>query len=166
MAREAAAMVASGGIPPDEVTVEYRVTARHVGQGFEIEVDMPDPALWTRKLIEERFRTRYASLRGIVVEGVGVEVATWRVVATADLHPLESFEGLPTSGRALKGERLIFRQDTESMALAPVYDRYGLRPGWSASGPLVIEERESTLVVPIVAQVRVIAGGSIVVDGL
>ena len=30
----------------------------------------------------------------------------------------------------------------------PVYDRYALEPGFQAEGPAIVEERESTLVVP------------------
>jgi N-methylhydantoinase A len=165
MERQVRELVVSAGVRPADVQVEYRVAARHVGQGFELEVDLPAPAQWTRALIEDRFRTRYASLRGIVVQGVAVEVATWRVAASADLHPLESYAGAPESAPALKGERRIFRQDLETMAPAPVYDRYRLAPGWCSQGPLVIEERECTLVVPLAAEVRVTPGGSIVVAG-
>lgn len=163
MEDEGREMVISAGVAPADVRVEYRVAARYVGQGFEVDVVLPDLAEWTEELVEGRFRARYASLRGIVVDGVGVEVATWRVLASADLHPLKSYSGEPATGDPLKGERLAFRQDTETMELMPVYDRYRLQPGWSARGPMVVEERECTLVVPLDASVRVSDGGSIVV---
>lgn len=166
MERQAREIVVSGGVRREDVQIDYRVTARYAGQGFEIEVDLPEPVQWTRATIEERFRARYGSLHGVTVEGVPVEVATWRVVARADVHPLETHTAPTARSDALKGERTLFRQDSERMADVPVYDRYRLAPDWSSQGPLVIEERESTLVVPLVAHVRVMPGGSIMVTGL
>jgi N-methylhydantoinase A len=164
MEDEGREMVISAGVEPADVRVDYRVAARYIGQGFEVDVALPELAAWTEELIEELFRARYASLRGIVVDGVGVEVATWRVLASAELHPLKTFRANHLTGDPLKGERLAFRQDTELMELMPVYDRYRLQPEWSARGPMVIEERECTLVVPLDASVRVSSGGSIVVS--
>ena len=39
----------------------------------------------------------------------------------------------------------------------PVYERYSLKPGSRIRGPLILEERESTLVVPIAADVKILA---------
>ena len=38
----------------------------------------------------------------------------------------------------------------------PVYDRYSLKPGTKIAGPVVLEERESTLVVPVAANVQIL----------
>jgi N-methylhydantoinase A len=38
----------------------------------------------------------------------------------------------------------------------PVYDRYSLKPGSRLAGPVVLEERESTLVVPVAADLKVL----------
>ena len=40
--------------------------------------------------------------------------------------------------------------------LVPVYDRYSLKPGTRLKGPVILEERESTLVVPVASDVRVL----------
>ena len=165
MERQVRDLVGAAGVRPGDIRVDYRVAARHVGQGFEIEVDLPAPEAWTSETIEERFRERYASIRGNVVLGVAVEVTTWRVVGSADTLTLERYARPSDHGDPHKGERRIFCQDVESSTVVPVYDRHRLEPGWSSSGPLIIEERESTLVVPVASEVAVTAGGSITVTG-
>jgi N-methylhydantoinase A len=165
MERQVRDLVGAAGVRPDDIRVDYRVAARHVGQGFEIEVDLPAPEAWTSETIEERFRERYASIRGNVVLGVAVEVTTWRVVGSADTLTLERYARPSDVGDPHKGERRIFRQDVETSTVVPVYDRYRLGPGWRSSGPLIIEERESTLVVPVASEVAVTPGGSITVTG-
>jgi N-methylhydantoinase A len=37
-----------------------------------------------------------------------------------------------------------------------VYDRYSLKPGSRVAGPVILEERESTLVVPVAADVKIL----------
>jgi N-methylhydantoinase A len=46
----------------------------------------------------------------------------------------------------------------------PVYDRYTLPPGTAISGPLVLEERESTLVVAEPARVSVLGDLTVHID--
>ena len=45
----------------------------------------------------------------------------------------------------------------------PVYDRYSLKPGSRIKGPVILEERESTLVVPVAADVRILADYTVAV---
>ena len=47
----------------------------------------------------------------------------------------------------MKGERPMCLPDAEAFAVVPVFDRYTLEPGFSATGPAIIEEVEATTVV-------------------
>jgi N-methylhydantoinase A len=46
-----------------------------------------------------------------------------------------------------KGERPAYFPEASAYVNCPVYDRYQLAPGTVLSGPAIIEERESTVVV-------------------
>ena len=46
-----------------------------------------------------------------------------------------------------KGERRVWIPAEQTFRSVPVWDRYGLPPGWCMAGPAVIEEIESTTVV-------------------
>ena len=60
---------------------------------------------------------------------------------------------LVTGGGGRCGE--IFLPLKKKYAAVPVYDRYSLKPGTRLTGPVVLEERESTLVVPVKADLRI-----------
>jgi N-methylhydantoinase A len=45
----------------------------------------------------------------------------------------------------------------------PVYDRYVLAPGTRLRGPVILEESESTIVVPIAAEVEVLSDLSVLI---
>jgi N-methylhydantoinase A len=54
----------------------------------------------------------------------------------------------PPGGDAVKGTRAVFCARTRRFRDATVYDRYRLAPGARIVGPAVVEERESTAVIP------------------
>ena len=53
-----------------------------------------------------------------------------------------------STGRALRGRRAVYFREHHAYVRTPVYDRYALGAGASCTGPAIVEERESTLVVP------------------
>src|SRR4030095_14215950 len=70
-----------------------------------------------------------------------------------------------TSGKPImRGKRDIWLPLKRRYSPVPVYDRYSLKPGSRLAGPVVLEERESTLVVPVPAAVRILPDYSISVN--
>jgi N-methylhydantoinase A len=57
----------------------------------------------------------------------------------------------------MRGKREIFLPLKRKFQAVPVYDRYSLKPGTRIAGPVILEERESTLVVPVAANVKILA---------
>jgi N-methylhydantoinase A len=51
-------------------------------------------------------------------------------------------------GHARKAMRRAYFPETRGYVDTPVYDRYRLGPGLSLAGPAIVEERESTTVLP------------------
>ena len=68
-----------------------------------------------------------------------------------------------STGPALKGERLAFFPESGRHVPTPVYDRYALRPGDTFTGPAIVEEKESTLVVGPGASLNIDEYGSLIV---
>jgi N-methylhydantoinase A/oxoprolinase/acetone carboxylase beta subunit len=50
--------------------------------------------------------------------------------------------------RARKGSRPVWLREEESEVETPVYDRYALRAGDQLPGPALVEEMDSTTLVP------------------
>ena len=65
---------------------------------------------------------------------------------------------------ALKGERRAFFPEAQGYLATPVYERRLLQPGETLTGPVIVEERESTLVVGPGARLEVDEFGSLIVE--
>ena len=149
MARDATRALVEAGGDVGTIVIERRVEMRYVGQGFEIEVPVPDgvlaPDLGT--VLHARFLERYDALFGRRITGVPVETVTWRLTASGPTPNVRlDFQGQRIdSGAAEKGERPVHFQGT-GFAPCKVYNRYALAAGTRFRGPAVVEERESTAV--------------------
>ncbi|WP_440533331.1 hydantoinase/oxoprolinase family protein [Variovorax sp. YR566] len=145
-------VVLASKVPVDHITYSYTVDMRHVGQGYEISVPLPelDPA--DPKFVEEllaRFHANYVALYGRAVSGTDAEVITWRVRASGPKAPvsLASLRSESNVARdARKGTRPVFFSELGKYVDTPVYDHYALVPGVPVEGPAIIEQRESTVV--------------------
>ncbi len=65
---------------------------------------------------------------------------------------------------ARKGERRAFSAARGEFVAMTVYDRYRLEPGARLDGPAIVEERESTTVVPDGAVVAVDAYRNLIIE--
>ena len=145
-------VVLASKVPVDHISYSYTVDMRHVGQGYEISVPLPelDPA--DPKFVEEllaRFHANYVALYGRAVSGTDAEVITWRVRASGPKAPvsLASLRSESNVARdARKGTRPVFFSELGKYVDTPVYDHYALVPGVPVEGPAIIEQRESTVV--------------------
>ena len=165
MEKEGRAVLAQAHVGMDEVQVIRSADMRYVGQGHEIRVEIPhgpidDGAI---PLIQKTFDAAYTRLYGRVCEGVPVEVIHWRVTV-AGQKPIMR-DGHREDGKinaALKGERCVtFDVKVREMSV-PVYDRYKLHNGFALGGPLIVEENESTTVVPPDWSASVVDGGYLI----
>src|SRR6185295_7337067 len=149
LAGEGRAMVRAAGVAEPAVT--YAVDMRHVGQGHEIQVTLPDPAL-PDAAFRERLRAAFASAyevlygRGLLA-GADVEVITWRARCAGPREPFSpAFAAEPAAPAATTSRRAWF-DETGGFVDTPVLSHYALAPGAEIPGPVIVEQRESTVVV-------------------
>ena len=149
MAEDATKALVEAGGDAGTIAIERRVEMRYVGQGFEIEVAVPNGVLGPDLgvVLHQRFLERYDDLFGRRIAGVPVETVTWRLTASGPTPNVTlNFEGQRIdTGAAEKGERLVHFPRT-GFTPCKVYNRYGLAGGTVFRGPAVVEERESTVV--------------------
>ena len=149
MAQHATQALVEAGGDAATITIGRRVEMRYVGQGFEIEVPVPDGVLGPDlgPILHERFLERYDELFGRRIADVAVETVTWRLTASGPTPNIRlNFEGRHVdAGAAEKGERRVHFPGT-GFAPCKVFNRYALAPGTAFRGPAVVEERESTVV--------------------
>ena len=133
------------------VTVTRSVDARYVGQGFELTVPVPGGTLDAAALARVRasFDEIYAARYGYAQPAEPVEVVTWKLSAVggAPQIALAKATTTPVAG-AIKGRRRAYFPETGGWIECPIYDRYNLPAGLAIAGPAIVEERESTSVLP------------------
>jgi N-methylhydantoinase A len=149
MAQEARSLLKEAGADDASISIRRHADMRYVGQGFEIDVPLPDGALSAQSAAQMRdaFLNSYRSLFDREIREVPTEALTWRLSATAPVPNVTlNFAGQRIdSGPRRKGTRKVYFPGT-GFVDCPVYNRYALMPGTSLHGPAVIEERESTVV--------------------
>src|SRR5438094_5179426 len=150
MAAQAASIV-RGAAVAGTVTLARSVDARYVGQGYELTVPVPSGALDVAALVRIRaaFDEVYAARYGYANPTEPVETVTWKLTAVGGA-PRVALAKVAGDGRdgGLKGGRRAWFPETRGWTDCPVYDRYALAPGTRVAGPAIVEERESTSVLP------------------
>jgi N-methylhydantoinase A/oxoprolinase/acetone carboxylase beta subunit len=169
MEREGRALLARAGVAAGDVVVARVAEMRYVGQGHEVEAQVPAGRLSAASLpaITRAFEAAYRALYHRLPQGVPVEALNWRVTVSAPPPSLAFGGGTgdgPAAGDALKTRRRAWFAEAAGWVDTPVYDRYALRPGAVFDGPAIVEERESTAVVGPGARCRVDEGLTIVVQ--
>ena len=150
MAAQAMAVVRDSG-PAATVTLARSVDARYVGQGYELTVPVPAGELDAAALarIRASFDDVYAARYGYANATEPVETVTWKLAAVGGA-PRVALAKATSEARdgGLKGRRRAWFPETHGWAECAVYDRYALAPGSRLEGPAIVEERESTSVLP------------------
>jgi N-methylhydantoinase A/oxoprolinase/acetone carboxylase beta subunit len=150
MARQAGDVVRDAAVG-GAVAVTRSVDARYVGQGYELTVPVPAGSLDAAALARVRaaFDEIYAARYGYAQPAEPVEVVTWKLSAVggAARVALAKAPTAPAAG-GLKGRRRAYFPEAGGWIDCPVYDRYHLAAGMQIAGPAIVEERESTSVLP------------------
>jgi N-methylhydantoinase A len=162
------ALLQDSGLDRSVFSVRLGCAMRYVGQGYEVNVALPDAlfAAGDKAALLRAFETAYNALYGRTEAGFRTEIVSWRVVVASPLQepPLPVAQDAGTDITvALKGHRDVFDGTTMGFVSTPVYDRYRLGEGMRARGPLVVEERESTFVVPAGSEMAVDGHGNLIV---
>jgi N-methylhydantoinase A len=133
---------------------------RYAGQGHNVAVSLPwtgiTPAL--ERAFLAAFEKRYRQLYGHLVPGAAPQVVTWRLTGRSAVrsHRFKWGDARVSGKPVQRGIRDIWLPLRRRYGRVPVYDRYSLKPGSRLAGPVVLEERESTLVVPVAADLKVL----------
>ena len=134
MEREAALLL---GTPPAAFLRE--VDLRYVGQGYELTVPIED----ARRGFEELYARRY----GQASPSEKVEATTWRLTAIGERTPVE-LPRFAARVEATARTRSAYFPECSGYVEVPVHTRDELSPGQALEGPVIVEEKDSTTVLP------------------
>jgi N-methylhydantoinase A len=152
---QAQAELASAGA--GEVEWTLGADMRYFGQGAEVRVAFPYGAIDGAGLVK-MFEENYRRLYGRTVPGARPQVITWRLTGKAPGRGHRFEWGKDRSkGRVEAQRRKIYLPLEKKYVEVKVYDRYSVPPGTVLEGPLVLEERECTLVAAVKSRVTILA---------
>jgi N-methylhydantoinase A len=152
------------GIAAEEVGFSFGADLRYRGQQSELRIAFRADPRETRDVagIRADFEAEYVKQYGLKLADMEIEVVSWRVTAVGAV-PDRSFAGAAGSGAAEpRGRRDIHWR--EGAMSVPVYDRAALAEGQVIDGPVIVEERETTIFVLPGWRLSVHPTGSLVAD--
>jgi N-methylhydantoinase A len=126
---------------------------RYVGQGYEVDAPVDLATIQTGNIsaIAGSFSDAYLKRFGRT-EKMPPEITTWRVVVSGPRPPLLDSIRVNHQQRASaltpKTARPVYFGAEVGFVETPVFDRETLGPGALIDGPAVLEEVESTLIIP------------------
>jgi N-methylhydantoinase A len=166
---EAGAVIAATGLPLDGARIDRLGDGRCVGQGFDLVTPLPPgpyDSETSRAALHAAFAAAYGEKFGRAPPEVPLEFINARVSVRVTV-PGGQVAGIATEGAladAVKGSRPAWFAEAAGFTQATVYDRDRLPAGARFSGPALVEDAGSTLVIGPAGKAEVMPSGSIVVE--
>jgi N-methylhydantoinase A len=147
MERQGLIALTEAGCPAEQVIFRYAADVRYVGQHYDLLVDLPARPDRTEgpAMIRWRFEDDYERRYRLIQRDVPVEVVNWRVVATGSAQRMTAHVAAPRAADLPRARRIDLWREAEEVSVLP---RTALVEGVSYPGPLILEEDETTLVIP------------------
>jgi N-methylhydantoinase A/oxoprolinase/acetone carboxylase beta subunit len=144
-------LLATAGFDATRIEITRTCEMRYVGQTHEIAVDVPNGPIDHRVLgeIERRYAEEYEQLFLHPALPYQLECTNWRVF-TAGIRPpvVPTWAGSPDRRPRPMGERPAWSPSAGAFVPWAVHDRAALGPGARVAGPAIVEEPETTTVLP------------------
>ena len=158
--------LATEGFQGPTAELSRRVDMRYLGQSYELTIAAPSGPLTPAAIspLIEDFHRSHEQAYGYARQGEKVEVVNLRLVALGRLPRSEIAGEWPSAGTPPQpvDHRPVFFQGR--FHRTPVYQRSHLLQRQPLSGPVIIEQLDSTTVVPPGCRAAVEPGGNILID--
>jgi N-methylhydantoinase A len=154
-------------VPEGELTIRRVVDVRYIGQGHELQLTVPDGRLHVEDALRLRaeFEKLYGSIYGVTMPDQDVEFVTWSVtVAAPSDTPLPAKPVQRHPAPRPRAQRNVYEPALGRMVAFAVYRRDELEPGCELTGPALIEEGQTTTVVPASFTLFVDGAGYLVME--
>ena len=143
------------GIGRDNMLLLRSADLRYMSQNFTLNLPLPvgEFDATARNLLQGRFHQRHEAIYGLRFQDEPIELVNLRLTAVGRLKDLRLPKAIPSPnspGPIRKWEREVFFSDVGRWVKVrcPVYEYDGLRPGALSHGPAILEQENSTILVP------------------
>ena len=140
------------GAPDADLACHRHAYARYVGQGHEVKIELPEGSFDQNiaQIIRTAFEAVYEKQYGLLIPGAAIEILTWSATLSAPGEHVKEVSGnknKPSLASASHARLLNFPETSDSVD-AGIFSRPDLGFSASVSGPAVIEENQTSTIVP------------------
>jgi N-methylhydantoinase A len=176
LSQEATARIAELGFGPEQMVVRHEIDMRYFGQAHEVVVEIPEDLVrgmgedgdrGAIARLVELFHEKHRSLYGHVSREADVELMTLTVTAIGPMArgpTPEISAGDRNPSLAYKGTRPVYFEESGGYVDCATYERSRLAAGNLVAGPAIIEQMDTTIVLPPGETARVDGYGTLIVD--
>jgi N-methylhydantoinase A len=139
----------------------------YLGQAYELRIPLPDPGTTdagTADAIARAFHAEHERLYGFRDETATIRLGTVRLAATIRSPELATPPAAPAAGASAPSSREIRIQGERS--IANVYRRDQLRAGDRLTGPAIVEQDDTTVLIPPRWRARTDETGNLWLDAM
>jgi N-methylhydantoinase A len=133
-------------------SISLHTEARYPNQVWEIEIDVPDSGITesNKKYLEERFHDRHNEIYGFESREQEIEFLYWRAEAIEN-NKIDYIQKISESNQTsvddIEDEKRSLYFGGTSLQTS-IYRSDSLKPGHVISGPGIIEDKNTTIVLP------------------
>jgi N-methylhydantoinase A len=172
IAGEAGARIEELGFAPEQVVMRYEIDMRYLGQAHEVPVEVPVDLVSAMDQcvlgdLGALFHEKHLHLFGHDSRGSEVEIMTLSASAVGPrdtARMAEIAKGTPYPGAARKGTRQVYFEEAGGYLDCDTYERSRLAAGNVITGPAVIEQMDTTTVLPPGETATVDLYGTLIVE--
>jgi 5-oxoprolinase (ATP-hydrolysing) len=167
---QASAQLDADGVADERRLIRRLADCRYAGQGYEVRTEVPAGAVddaWVEEL-KERFHRAHEAEYGHRFDAP-IEIINIRAVAIGRVDELtapelEPGDGDPSRAKTLEREVVFDVGGKAERHATPFYERGSLRAGDRFVGPAIVEQYDTTTVIPPGLTAEIDRFGNIVVD--
>jgi len=155
------------GVPPARISFVHQVDVRYRGQGYSLRIPFPEaPDGEAITLLERSFDRVHEEIYGFANPPEAKEIVNIRLTGIGAVDRprfrlIPDGDGRPDA--ALKGHRKVYFGEIGEPAECAIFDRALLRAGDVVDGPAVIEQMDTTTVLPPHVAARLDRYGNLIV---
>ncbi|MGD9942241.1 MAG: hydantoinase/oxoprolinase family protein [Burkholderiaceae bacterium] len=156
------------GVARERMSFSLEVDMRYRGQGYSLRIAFPGgPGIDVAAELGRAFDDAHEETYGFANPGEVKEIVNLRLTGTGAVdrprfRPIPEGDG--RAERAVKGRRRVHFGASDALADCPIYERSRLLAGDTIDGPAVIEQMDTTTVLPPRMQARLDCHGNLLIS--
>jgi N-methylhydantoinase A len=154
----------SEGIDDEDIRIDYTVQMRYAGQWRSLKVSCSRP-IESIESIRQRFHEEHERVYAYSDTDQTVEIYGLRVTGrgVVDKPAFPEIDAGDTAADAETGTRQAYFDEAGEFVETTVYDRRRLGAGTTIVGPAIVEQMDSTVIVPPAAEAEVERTGNLII---